>query len=134
MADTCRIEVDCRYDYNEDKDRLQEAIRALCAETHVPGTATEVEFPASMPVFERTEGNDRLLALVNQVAADFGIPAFGAAHPGGCSDASLHGPGGDPHSGFRGGPGDGAHTLQEYAIVETMFERTLLLAVAICRL
>ena len=30
--------------------------------------------------------------------------------------------------------GDGAHTLQEYAIVETMFERTMLLAAAICRL
>ena len=42
-----------------------------------------------MPVFERTEGNDRLLDLVNQEARAFGIPAFGAAHPGGCSDASF---------------------------------------------
>lgn len=134
VADTCRIEVDCRYDYNEDKDRLQETIRALCAETHVPGTSTEVEFPASMPVFERTEGNDRLLALVNQVAADFGIPAFGAAHPGGCSDASFMAQAGIPILDSVGVQGDGAHTLQEYAIVETMFERTLLLAVAICRL
>ena len=45
--------------------------------------------PGFMPVFERTEGNDRLLDLVNQEARAFGIPAFGAAHPGGCSDASF---------------------------------------------
>lgn len=93
VADTCRIEVDCRYDYNEDKEKLQKAIRAICAESHVPGTTAEVEFPAFMPVFERTEGNDKLLTLVNQAAAEFGVPAFGAAHPGGCSDASFLSPG-----------------------------------------
>lgn len=134
VADTCRIEVDCRYDYNEDKDALEKAIRAICAETHVPGTRTEVEFPAFMPVFERTEGNDRLLDLVNQVAAEFGLPAFGAAHPGGCSDASFMAQAGIPILDSVGVKGDGAHTLQEYAIVETMFERTMLLAAAICRL
>lgn len=134
VADTCRIEVDCRYDYNEDKDKLQEAIRAICAETHVPGTTTEVEFPAFMPVFERTEGNDQLLTLVNQVAVDFGIPAFGAAHPGGCSDASFMAQAGIPILDSVGVQGDGAHTLHEYANVETMYERTLLLAAAICRL
>lgn len=134
VADTCRIEVDCRYDYNADKEKLQEAIRAICAETHVPGTTTEVEFPAFMPVFERTEGNDQLLTLVNQVAADFGIPAFGAAHPGGCSDASFMAQAGIPILDSVGVQGDGAHTLHEYANVETMYERTLLLAAAICRL
>ena len=134
VADTCRIEVDCRYDYNEDKDALEKAIRAICAETHVPGTRTEVEFPAFMPVFERTEGNDRLLDLVNQAAAEFGLPAFGAAHPGGCSDASFMAQAGIPILDSVGVKGDGAHTLQEYAIVETMFERTMLLAAAICRL
>ena len=87
-----------------------------------------------MPVFERTEGNDRLLDLVNQEARAFGIPAFGAAHPGGCSDASFMAQAGIPILDSVGVQGDGAHTLQEYAIVETMFERTMLLAAAICRL
>ena len=134
VADTCRIEVDCRYDYNEDKEKLQKAIRAICAENHVSGTTTEVEFPAFMPVFERTGDNDKLLTLVNQVAADFGVPAFGAAHPGGCSDASFMAQAGIPILDSVGVQGDGAHTMHEYANVETMFERTLLLAVAVCRL
>ena len=134
VPDTCRIEVDCRYDHNADKEMLQEKIKAICAETHVPGTTTEVEFPSFMPTFERTRGNDSLLALVNAIAKDFGMEPFGAAHPGGCSDASFMAQAGIPILDSVGVQGDGAHTKQEYALVETLFARTMLLAETVCRL
>lgn len=113
---------------------LQEKIKAICAETHVPGTTTEVEFPSFMPTFERTRGNDSLLALVNAIAKDFGMEPFGAAHPGGCSDASFMAQAGIPILDSVGVQGDGAHTKQEYALVETLFARTMLLAETVCRL
>ena len=134
VPDTCRIEVDCRYDYNEDKEKLQEAIRPSAPRPMWPAPGQKWNSRPSCPSLNRTEGNDHLLALVNQAAAEFGIPAFGAAHPGGCSDASFMAQAGIPILDSVGVQGDGAHTLQEYAIVETMFERTMLLTAAICRL
>lgn len=134
VADHCRIEVDCRYDFNADKPMLEEKIKEICARTYVPGTTTEVQFVSSMPVFEKTAGNEHLLDLVNQAAQEFGQPAFGPAHPGGCSDASFMAKAGIPILCSCGVQGDGAHTKHEFANVETMFTRTKLLAAAICKL
>lgn len=127
----CRIEVDCRFDHNSDKAMLQEKIKAICAKTYVPGCRADVEFPSSMPVFEHMDGNDELLALVNEAAADYGLPPFGSVHPGGCSDASFMALAGIPILDSLGVQGDGEHTLEEFANVETMFQRTMVLCAAI---
>lgn len=44
VPDFCRIEADCRVDYNKDLEELKTAIRAICEHLDVPNTRAEVEF------------------------------------------------------------------------------------------
>lgn len=134
VPDFCRIEADCRVDFNKDLEELKAAIRAICEHLDVPNTRAEVEFPTEMPVFEKTEGNLKLLALYNESAAEFGIEPFGPYHPGGCSDASYLAKAGIPILDSLGPEGDHAHTMQEYAVLESLFTRTAMLVRTILKL
>lgn len=66
VPDFCRIEADCRVDYNKDLEELKTAIRAICEHLDVPNTRAEVEFPTEMPVFEKLkEISTSLLSTTN---------------------------------------------------------------------
>lgn len=134
VPDFCRIEADCRVDYNKDLEELKTAIRAICEHLDVPNTRAEVEFPTEMPVFEKNEGNLNLLALYNESATEFGIEPFGPYHPGGCSDASYLAKAGIPILDSLGPEGDHAHTMQEYAVLDSLFTRTAMLVRTILKL
>ena len=133
VADHCRIEVDCRYDFNADKPCWKKKSRKS-----VPGPMCPVRLrKCSLCPACRCLKRRRAMStpgLVNQAAQEFGQPAFGPAHPGGCSDASFMAKAGIPILCSCGVQGDGAHTKHEFANVETMFTRTKLLAAAICKL
>jgi glutamate carboxypeptidase len=134
VPDKCRIEVDCRVDKNSDLDLLKEQITAICRQTDVPGTTAEVEFPSSMPVFEKSEGTMKLLALYNEAAGTYGIAPYEPLHPGGCSDASFLAKANIPILDSLGPEGEKEHTLQEFAYVDTLFTRTAVLVSTILQL
>ena len=83
---------------------------------------------------EKNEGNLNLLALYNESAAEFGIEPFGPYHPGGCSDASYLAKAGIPILDSLGPEGDHAHTMQEYAVLDSLFTRTAMLVRTILKL
>lgn len=134
IPDLCKIEVDARFDHASDLDELKKQISQACEATHVPDTQTTVDFINDMPVFEKTQANLDLLDRLNQAAAEYGHPPFGTAFPGGNSDVSYISQAGIPAICSCGVKGSGAHTMEECAIVDTLFLRTKMIACVIYEL
>lgn len=134
IPDLCKIEIDARYSHAADLPVIVEQIEQVCAKTYIEGTETTVEFPMNMPVFERTEQNVALLEQVNRAAEQLGFPPFGEVFPGGNSDASYIHQAGIPVVCACGVQGSGAHTMQEQAVVDTIFQRTKIIALTIAQL
>lgn len=134
IPDFCQIEVDARFCLNSDLPVIKQQILDVCAVTYVDGTETIVDFVNTMPVFERTDANVALLAQVNRGAAECGMPPLGETFPGGNSDASFMAEAGIPIVCACGVLGGGAHTMEEHAIVDTVFDRAKLIASAITQL
>ena len=131
IPDRCEIDIDCRFNRAGDLDEIKRQILEVCAATYVEGTTTEVIFLNDMPVFEKLPENERLLERINAAAEAMGYPPFGAVIPGGNSDASYLSQAGIPVVCACGVQGKGAHTTDECAYVETMFQRTAILAAAV---
>ena len=134
IPDFCKIEVDARFDHASDLERLKRQISEVCAVTHIEGTQTTVEFINDIPVFEKTQANLDLLDQINQAAAEYGLPPFGTAFPGGNSDVSYISQAGIPAVCSCGVKGSGSHTMEECAIVDTLFQRTKMIAYVITKL
>ncbi len=134
IPDFCKIEIDARYCRAKDLPVIVEQIKEVCAKTYIEGTQTTVEFPMNMPVFERTEQNLALLEQVNRSAEELGFQPFGEVFPGGNSDASYIYQAGVPVVCACGVQGSGAHTMQEQAIVDTIFQRTKIIALTIAQM
>lgn len=133
IPDSCSIEVDARFSHASDLEVIKKQITDVCSVTHVEGTRTTVEFAGTMPVFEKTDANMAMLDRLNRVAAEYGLAPLGAVLPGGNSDISYISMMGVPAICSCGVRGSGAHTLEEQALVETIFERTKIIASAIAQ-
>ena len=134
IPDFCKIEVDARFDRASDLERLKRQISEVCGVTHIEGTQTTVDFVNDMPVFEKTQANLDLLDRINQAAVEYGLPPFGTAFPGGNSDVSYISQAGVPAVCACGVKGSGAHTMEVCAIVDTLFQRTKMIAYVIADL
>lgn len=110
-----RVVVDggLRFISEEQKEAAREQMRAIVAD-HLPGTSAEVSFKDKYPAMPPTEGNQALLALLDQVSRELGqgpVEAFDPAERG-AADISFVAPYVDGLDGL--GPfGSGAHTPDE---------------------
>jgi glutamate carboxypeptidase len=64
----------------EQRDRARERMRAIVAD-HLPHTNAAIEFTDGYPPMPPTEGNERLLALLDQVSRDLGQGPVTAVDP-----------------------------------------------------
>jgi glutamate carboxypeptidase len=102
-----------RFISEEQKEAAREQMRAIVAD-HLPGASAEVFFKDKYPAMPPTEGNQALLALLDQVSRELGqgpVEAFDPAERG-AADISFVAPYVDGLDGL--GPfGSGAHTPGE---------------------
>ena len=131
VPDRCKIEIDARFSHAVDMPIVKKQIEDVCAVTYIEGTETTVEFVGEIPVFEKTDGNVNMVDRLNEVADTYGYPRFVPVFPGGNSDVSFISLAGIPAICSCGVQGSGAHTMEECAVVETIFQRTKIIAAAI---
>lgn len=134
IPDFCKAELDIRYNKVSDMGSICQQVRDVCSRTFIDGTTTEVDFIAPMPAFEDTEDNRRLLDYINAVITKNGYPPFGSVFVGGNSDAAFLAMAGLPAVCSFGVVGTGAHTMEECAVVDSLFERTEIVTAAIMEL
>ncbi|WP_371364394.1 Carboxypeptidase G2 [Sporomusa rhizae] len=129
-----KIVVDVRYLEPALLPEIIRQIEEVAAKTYVRGTTTTVaEIPGIAPM-KRTPGGDELFAIVKQTYAEMELGTPYAKLVGGGSDSSYSVMAGVPTVCAMGVKGGRNHSPEEFAIVESLFERAKLLAACIINL
>lgn len=130
----CGIQIDIRYEDRKRLDSTIRRIREITEETHVPDTSAEVSMTKPSEVMEVSEANLQLFRHVEKAAELIGYGPLKTRKTGGWSDSCLAAACGVPVVCSMGVKGANNHSMEEYAVVDTLFSRTKLALAAIITL
>lgn len=134
VPDYAKVLIDVRY---ADPDHLPEITRRLekiAAKTYVAGTTSAVKYNHGIKPMKTTDGVMELFELVRQVSVENGFGEPYAKRVGGASDSAYSVIGGVPTVCAMGVKGGRNHSPEEYAIVDSLFERTKLMIASVLKL
>ncbi len=124
----CEIEVDIRYMDSAVIPELKEMVNKVLAKTYIEGTRTElIEFRVGIQAMKTTDGVKKLFDLMVKTSEENG---WGKPYPivsGGGSDAAYTVMAGVPTLCSMGVKGGKNHSKEEFAVVDTLFERAKML-------
>ena len=134
VSQTATVKGGLRFISEEQKEEARNKMREIVA-NNLPQTSATISFTDSYPAMVPTEGNNRLLAKLNQVSLDLGQGEVIGYDPGkrGAADTSFVAKYVDCLDGL-GTMGSGAHTPEETVNLNTIEELTKRTAVLIYRL
>ncbi len=114
IARTAIIEGDLRFISTEQREKARERMRKIATTGNLGGTSAEITFSDGYPSMAPTEGNMKLLVLLDQVSRDLDYPAVVPFDPGarGAADISWVSEKLDCLDGL-GTMGNGGHTPEE---------------------
>ncbi len=135
IPDYCEAEGDIRYLDPALAAPVKDAFLQVLAQTFIEGTSTELlTYHEGMIPMKMTEGNQKLFALVKETAEENGIPISEGKLVGGGSDSGYVVDAGVPTVCAMGVKGKWNHTREEYALVDSLFERAKLLGAVLMKL
>ena len=120
----CDLHVDMRFLRQAELEKTVAAAQVICAKTYIDGTSTQCSYRVAMPAFETIPGVMELYELAKEVSEAYGYGSPGKIVLGGVSDASYLTMAGVPTLCSFGVRGEHNHTDEEYAVVESLYERT----------
>ncbi len=124
VAPTSKAVADVRVLTAEDARRVEDIIRAIQPET--PGVSLKIEGVMGRPPLERTPANQALYALAQTLGRELGVE-LEEGIAGGGSDGSTTSAYTATLDGL-GAVGDGAHASHEFVYLDSLVERSALLA------
>jgi len=124
------VDVDVRVSSIEEATRISKVLQAL--QPHLPGARLEIRGGINRPPMERTADTARLFSLAQSIASELGMD-LKEGSTGGASDGNLTSALGIPTLDGLGPIGDGAHSLDEFVVVDSLPQRAALLAGLILR-
>jgi len=130
----CEMEVDMRFCSVEEMNKAKAKAEELAMRTHVVGTKTSFRYLNIMDVFEETSEGYRFYEFISKVSEEIGMGSIPAVRLGGGSDAAYTTMAGVPTVCSCGIRGEWNHTTREYAVVESLFERSKLYAAVVMRI
>lgn len=134
VPDCARILIDVRYTDPDDLPRISERFERIAAKTYIEGTTTTSALLYGIKPMKTTDGVKQLFALVQKVSEENGFGSPYAKYVGGASDSAYTVLAGVPTVCAMGVKGGRNHSPEEYAIVETLFERAKLLIACLLKL
>jgi glutamate carboxypeptidase len=129
--DYAKIMIDVRFMDESAIPRFTKQLEQIAAKTYVPGTLTALTGGASFKPMRTTGGVKQLYALVKEIYAENGFGASYEKTVGGGADSAYTVIAGVPTVCAMGVKGGRNHSPEEYAVVETLFERAKLLAACV---
>ncbi|MCK0470910.1 M20 family metallopeptidase [Halalkalibacter sp. APA_J-10(15)] len=127
ISDTAIGHIDVRVATIEQAKEMELKIEQLCATSDVQGTNIELTGDMSRPPMVKNKQINELYRVVKKVGAELGL-SIKDTKTGGGSDASFTAAMGIPTIDGLGPIGGYAHSEKEYLDVDSLTERTLLLA------
>ena len=135
IPDYCEAEGDIRYLDPEVGALVREKLEEVLAREDIEGTHAELlQYHEGMLPMKMTENNKKLFALVKEVGKAWGLPVSEGKLVGGGSDSGYVVAAGVPTVCAMGVKGKYNHTEREYALVDSLFERTKLLGAVLMEL
>ncbi len=130
IPDTCQINIGIRFPTTEIKNEILDALQAIVEHNTVPDTWAEMDTSRLMNCMDTTDGVLKLFDHLKKTALDIGFGEIEGFQVGGLSDSGITVACGVPTVCGMGARGEGNHTPQEYAEVESLFQRCILAACA----
>ncbi len=125
-----KISIGIRFPSLAVRDEILADIRAATDQVHIEGTHAKMQVRMMMECMETTDGVMKLFEHVRSVAEECGYGDVHSFSVGGVSDSGVSVSHGVPTVCAMGVKGEGNHTKDEYAEVDSLFERTVLAACA----
>ncbi|MDY4919869.1 MAG: M20 family metallopeptidase [Phascolarctobacterium sp.] len=123
-----KITCDMRYVDYSCLPEMKAKLEAIAAKQYVPDTKTVLSYVTDMREMKVLPGTEQLFALVTDATAEMGLPKPYQKAVGGGSDSAYTTAAGVPTLCAMGVQGGRNHTAEEFAVVETLFERCRLFA------
>ena len=130
----CKIRIGIRYKNEAIGKEIYDLLYQVVAEHTVPDTTAELDVSRVMHCMETTEGVRKLYEHVAATAEKLGFHRPEGIQVGGLSDAGILVAAGIPALCGMGVRGEGSHTPQERAEVESLYQRCELAACAAAEL
>lgn len=131
VPDHAKIGMSVRAPSEEEMDRIDKEIKAL--QPKMKGARLEIEGFFHRGVFAPVEGSEALFEALQEAAKGVGVTAE-LGLTGGASDANLTASVGTPSLDGLGAVGDGAHSLNEHIVIDSLATRAAIATDLILRL
>ncbi len=130
IPDSCTIRIGVRFPNTTVRDEIFAVLRNAVEHSTVPDTTAELDTSRVMECMDTTEGVMALFGHLKRTARDCGLGELGSFRVGGLSDSGITVACGVPTVCGMGVRGEGNHTPDEYAEVESLYQRCILAACA----
>ena len=134
VPDYAKIVVDVRYTDPALLPSIQQKMETVAGKTHIDGTHTKISMKNSIIPMKTTEAVHQLFDVVKSVYEENGFGTPYEKTVGGGSDSAYTVFAGVPTVCAMGVKGGRNHSPEEYAVVDTLFERAKLLAACVVKL
>lgn len=134
IPDRCDVTFSGRFVTYKELERVEKELADLFSKSTVDGTRCEYQASTMMPPYEKTPQNEKLCEFVAKISDENSYGKIGSVYLGGGSDASFVSKDGMPVLCSCGVRGEWNHTDREYAVVESMFERSKLWGAVVCQI
>lgn len=130
IPDTCTIRIGIRFPSMEVRDEIFGILKRATEHSTVPDTTAELDLSRVMQCMDTTDGVLALFGHLKKTAAACGFGEIEGFQVGGLSDSGITVACGVPTVCGMGVRGEGNHTPNEYAEVESLYQRCILAACA----
>jgi glutamate carboxypeptidase len=134
VPDYAKIFIDVRYKNPDDLSYFMNQLEGVGNKTYIEGTSTTVTYMDGMKPMKTTDGVKQLLEVVKEAYEENGFGTPYAKLVGGASDSAYSVLAGVPTVCAMGVKGGRNHSPEEYAIVDSLFERAKLLIACVLKL
>ena len=130
IPDSCTIRIGIRFPNTTVRDEIFDILKKATEHSTVPDTAAELDLSRVMQCMDTTDGVMALFTHLKRTAADCGFGEIESFRVGGLSDSGITVGCGVPTVCGMGVRGEWNHTPNEYAEVESLYQRCILAACA----
>lgn len=119
--------IDVRYRNLQEVSKVETNLKAIADKTYVEGTTTHFERTDIVAAMEKLPSTMELLERAEKAVNEAGLPPIHGRSTGGGSDSAYLTMAGVPTLCALGVRGEFNHTVREYAVVESLFEKAKML-------
>ncbi|MDU2066376.1 MAG: M20 family metallopeptidase [Sporomusaceae bacterium] len=134
VPEYAKVYIDVRYKDPDDLEEIMRQVQAVADDVHVPGTTSTVTYMEGIKPMKTTDGVKNLFEIVKAAYEENGFGTPYAKFVGGASDSAYSVLAGVPTVCAMGVKGGRNHSPEEFALLDSLFERAKLLVACVLKL